>query len=135
MADEASPAPAPAPAPDARVTTTRVTGSRAVEVSNWYERPYTLYQLEASVDGPSAAPITSERRFNEVADFHATWVEPLMSPDRPVFLPPKEPVSFVMKNDTDIVSSRVVSIREARPPWPTSPPHNSLEYRNTRGWP
>jgi hypothetical protein len=90
-------------------------------VLNWYERPFTLFQIEAKVAGIGAAPISSERRFNEVADFHTTWVEPLMAPDRPVFLPPKEPVSFVMKNDANLVSSRVVSIRKLQPDPPSAP--------------
>ncbi|MDA8532018.1 hypothetical protein N9K45_00165 [bacterium] len=75
---------------------------------------YTVFQLSGEVEGIGGVrpePVVSERRFAEVADFHSVWCEPMMSPDRPVFLPPKEPVSFVMKNDAELVAGRVVAIR------------------------
>ena len=90
---------------------------RLVKVIILWSR-YTVFQLSGEVEGIGGVrpePVTSERRFAEIADFHSVWCEPLMSPDRPVFLPPKEPVSFVMKNDAELVAGRVVAIRAYAP--------------------
>jgi hypothetical protein len=110
MADAAA-----ASQPPPRITRISVAGSRTIEAQTFFERTYTVYSIEGGVGGPNSPPVKSERRFAEVADFHAVWCEPLMSPDRPVFLPPKEPVSFVMKNDADLVAGRIVAIRKRLP--------------------
>ena len=97
-----------------RVTRVTVAGSRTIAAATFFERTYTVFTLQGEVEGLGGVrpePVVSERRFAEIADFHAVWCEPIMSPDRPVFLPPKEPVSFVMKNDADLVAARVVAIR------------------------
>ena len=97
-----------------RVTRVTVAGSRTIAAATFFVRDYTVFTLQGEVEGIGGVrpePVVSERRFAEIADFHAVWCEPIMSPDRPVFLPPKEPVSFVMKNDAELVAARVVAIR------------------------
>ena len=97
-----------------RITRVAVTGSRTIEATTFFERTYTVFQLEGEAEGIGGVrpdPVMTERRFAEIVDFHEAWCEPMMSPDRPVFLPPKEPVSFVMKNDAEVVADRVVAIR------------------------
>ena len=76
-------------------------------VARWSSR-YTVFQLSGEVEGSVVRPepVVSERRFAEIADFTG-MVRANDVPGQTGVSPPKEPVSFVMKNDAELVAGRV----------------------------
>ena len=89
------------------VSSCAVVGSKLVEASGFFGRPYTTYTIASLVEG---GVFEVDMRYSDVYDFHEQWTMKLMAAALPVTLPEKN-LSYAMKNTDETVADRRAGIQ------------------------